>query len=173
MPPIWSKDRRSWPEAKPADRSWMWEKGFEAEDAADIPDIFRCTRQELRCPNRLSLHEIFEGCRQYGRGPLPVRDMRHMTIAERLKTFTPEWEGPPTALMAECGMVQSTSDSAQCYCCQVRFRGLTPDVCMWTRHRHLAPHCLHLQRAKTHGHRRPARRLAVQRRFSVNDSLSV
>lgn len=146
-------------------------KGFEAEDAESIPECFRASRPDLKCPHRKSLHEILQLCHKNGRDLLPVKDMSNMTIADRHSTYTSGWRGPPVSDMIECGLIQVTDDSARCYWCLVNFRLLTPDVCIWTRHRHFSPSCRHLRKAKAHGHKARDLQPQRQRRVSFSDSM--
>jgi hypothetical protein len=60
LKPKESKERKSWPET--ASRTTillLGNKAFEAENAADIPDIFHVDcKEQLTDPERVSLHQV-------------------------------------------------------------------------------------------------------------------
>lgn len=152
----YSRHRRSWPFAS-SRRLWFGaDKSFEAEDAPDIPDVFHAdSTSELKDPERVSLHRRLRDCGRLGLSPRVGLD-GICTFGGRLQSFTDPWTGPQPFHCAECGLVKvtgvlDTTNWAQCYCCTMTFRNLTPDVCVWTLHRQLSPNCLHL-RKRTHAH---------------------
>lgn len=152
-----SGDRRSWPLTIPRKNLFEEKRNFEAEDASDIPSIFHIDRtSELTDPERVSLHQRLSGCGKLGRVH-PRGYGGGFTIAGRLDTYTGQWTGPSPAVMADCGLVKVTAarpltNWAQCYCCEVTFRNLTADVCVWTLHRQLSPNCRHLRKHVRRAH---------------------
>ncbi|KAK7107650.1 uncharacterized protein [Littorina saxatilis] len=169
--------RSSWPEVSRTDRMLRTLRSFEAEDAQWIPHVFRePNAMDLRNTDFVSLHEILKSSREYGRaGPRCVKlDQQDFTIANRRATFSAgPWNGPPVQVMAECGLSRMSNDCAKCYCCDVTFKGLGGNVCMWTRHRHFAPFCPHLKRAHAHGITSRNVEKNVRRQFSTGDSMSL
>ncbi|KAK7108100.1 hypothetical protein V1264_015896 [Littorina saxatilis] len=67
------------------------------------------------------------------------------SLAERRRSYSTDWRGPSSFVMADCGLYQVSTDRAKCHSCLVTIRGLTTNTCIWSLHGSKAPHCQFLR----------------------------
>ncbi|XP_025099582.1 uncharacterized protein LOC112567196 [Pomacea canaliculata] len=86
-----------------------------------------------------------------------------VSLAGRLKSFPENWTGTPVMTLAQAGMYYKEGNIL-CYNCGVRFFDVdSGQVDPTTRHKLLAPNCLHLQRFLQQGSKPLAAGKALRR----------